>query len=93
MTRSRLVLYLQCLNRDGEISHIVCLAIMELIFRGAYNYLSSQIPALLVLDYTCKIIGCEEEGACVPRPTEWHFGKEQLSVIITNKRDIIADVK
>ena len=29
----------------------------------------------------------------MPRLREWHFGKEQLSVIITSKRNIIADVK
>ena len=28
----------QCLNRDGEISHLVCLAIMELIIRGACHH-------------------------------------------------------
>ena len=55
--------------------------------------MSSQLPALLELAYTCKIIGCEETGAYVPRPTEWHFEKELMLIIITSKRDIIADVK
>ena len=39
------------------------------------------------------VIGYKVEEACVPRPTEWHFGKEHLSAIITSKRDITADVK
>ena len=85
--------YSQCLNREGEISHLACLGIMALIFRRAYNYLSSQILALLEVNYTCKMIGCEVEWACVPRPTVWHFQRKQGSVIITSKRDIIADVR